>query len=112
EKPHKCLECGKSFWWRSELRKQPMHPQQGETLQHFHTRERPYKCPEYRKRFQRSSDLLRHEWIHTEERPFCCTDYGKGFKQNAHLISHQRIHTYECPEHGKIFSRSSHLTQH
>ncbi|NWR46572.1 ZN544 protein, partial [Regulus satrapa] len=34
EKPHKCLECGKNFRWRSEL------------IRHWimHTGERPYEC--------------------------------------------------------------------
>ncbi|NXI17554.1 ZN154 protein, partial [Irena cyanogastra] len=36
EKPHMCLECGKSFRWRSYL------------LAHLgvHTGERPYECEE------------------------------------------------------------------
>ncbi|NXB03087.1 ZNF3 protein, partial [Cnemophilus loriae] len=39
EKPHKCLECEKSFSWRST----PIHHQM------IHTGERPYACREYGK---------------------------------------------------------------
>uniref|UniRef100_A0A8C3VAT7 C2H2-type domain-containing protein n=1 Tax=Catharus ustulatus TaxID=91951 RepID=A0A8C3VAT7_CATUS len=104
--PYTCLEFGKSFGWRSDLRD---HEQ-------THTGERPYECPVCGKRFQRRSTLLVHERIHREERPFRCPDCGKGFQHNSSLNVHRRIHTgerpYECPECGKSFSTSSALTQH
>uniref|UniRef100_A0A8D2NQ60 C2H2-type domain-containing protein n=1 Tax=Zosterops lateralis melanops TaxID=1220523 RepID=A0A8D2NQ60_ZOSLA len=106
EKPHKCLECGKSFSRRDHLI----------SHQNTHSGERPYECPQCGKRFHTSSNLLMHQRIHTEERPFRCPDCRKGFKRNSHLIRHRRIHTGErphgCGECGMSFSRNSHLISH
>ncbi|NXQ58028.1 ZN347 protein, partial [Anthoscopus minutus] len=50
EKPHKCLECGKSFRKSSHLTRHVM----------VHTGERPYKCGECGRAFRASSNLIRH----------------------------------------------------
>ncbi|XP_059346992.1 zinc finger protein 572-like [Ammospiza nelsoni] len=135
QKPHKCLECGKSFRQSSTLISQRIHSGEwpyecGECVKGFssssalvihqciYTGERSYECPQCQKRFQSSSSLVWHKRIHTDERPLRCPECGKGFKHNSHLIRHQRIPTgererpYECPQSGKSFTQISVLTRH
>ncbi|NWT62823.1 ZSC20 protein, partial [Erythrocercus mccallii] len=50
EKPHKCLECGKSFRKRSLLI----------SHQRVHTGDQPYECGECGKKFNQRANLIHH----------------------------------------------------
>nr|XP_032633614.1 zinc finger protein 7-like isoform X5 [Chelonoidis abingdonii] len=106
ERPHKCLDCGKSFTWRSAL----------VTHGRIHTGERPHKCLDCGKSFIQRSALLHHKAIHTGERPHKCLDCGKSFIQRSALLLHQGIHTGERPHKclicGSSFIRRSELVRH
>uniref|UniRef100_A0A670HNY8 Uncharacterized protein n=1 Tax=Podarcis muralis TaxID=64176 RepID=A0A670HNY8_PODMU len=106
ERPHKCLDCGRSFGKGSTLR---AHVR-------THTGEKPYMCSTCGKRFTTRSGLLTHERIHTGERPYKCSDCGRSFIQKscllAHEISHKGEKSYSCSDCGKNFGHSSGLRVH
>uniref|UniRef100_A0A8C5L1J1 Flt3-interacting zinc finger protein 1 n=1 Tax=Jaculus jaculus TaxID=51337 RepID=A0A8C5L1J1_JACJA len=85
--PFHCSECGKSFRYRSDLRR------------HFarHTALKPHACPRCGKGFKHSFNLANHLRSHTGERPYRCTACPKGFRDSTGLLHHQVVHTGEKP---------------
>ncbi|XP_025770233.1 flt3-interacting zinc finger protein 1 [Puma concolor] len=85
--PFHCSECGKSFRYRSDLRR------------HFarHTALKPHACPRCGKGFKHSFNLANHLRSHTGERPYRCSACPKGFRDSTGLLHHQVVHTGEKP---------------
>uniref|UniRef100_A0A8C9W936 C2H2-type domain-containing protein n=1 Tax=Scleropages formosus TaxID=113540 RepID=A0A8C9W936_SCLFO len=106
ERPHLCLECGKTFRLISSLRKHIR----------IHTGEKPYPCGVCGRHFRESGALKTHQRIHTGEKPYYCSDCGTSFRHLDGLRKHRRTHTgekpYACVLCGKRLSRLQHLKHH
>ncbi|KAM3844367.1 zinc finger protein 75D-like isoform 2-T4 [Vipera latastei] len=129
EKPHKCMECGKSFNKNNQLiYHKRIHKAEKTCGKNFtskshltchqmiHTGERPYKCIEYGNSFMNSRELTSHKRIHTREKPYKCIECGKCLSSLKNLSVHETIHTgerpYKCMVCGKTFIHTTHLSSH
>ncbi|KAJ7996639.1 hypothetical protein DPEC_G00239130 [Dallia pectoralis] len=106
DRPHHCLECGKTFRLISSLKKHIR----------IHTGEKPYPCGVCGRRFRESGALKTHLRIHTGEKPYSCPECPKSFRHLDGLRKHQRTHSgdkpYVCAICGKRLSRLQHLKHH
>ncbi|XP_072302374.1 uncharacterized protein [Eucyclogobius newberryi] len=106
DRPHHCLECGKTFRLISSLKKHIR----------IHTGEKPYPCGVCGRRFRESGALKTHLRIHTGEKPYSCSECGTCFRHLDGLRKHRRTHTgekpYVCSICGKRLSRLQHLKHH
>ncbi|XP_020778781.2 zinc finger and SCAN domain-containing protein 25 [Boleophthalmus pectinirostris] len=106
DRPHHCLECGKTFRLISSLKKHIR----------IHTGEKPYPCGVCGRRFRESGALKTHLRIHTGEKPYSCSECGTCFRHLDGLRKHRRTHTgekpYVCGICGKRLSRLQHLKHH
>ncbi|XP_077448520.1 uncharacterized protein LOC144068120 [Stigmatopora argus] len=106
DRPHHCLECGKTFRLISSLKKHIR----------IHTGEKPYPCSVCGRRFRESGALKTHLRIHTGEKPYSCSECGNHFRHLDGLRKHRRTHTgekpYVCSICGKRLSRLQHLKHH
>ncbi|XP_068111781.1 gastrula zinc finger protein XlCGF53.1-like [Hyperolius riggenbachi] len=75
-----------------------------------------YNCPECKRTFSSSSNLVKHQVMCRGRKPHVCSGCGKCFASASYLVIHERIHTgerpFSCTHCGKSFSRKPDLVRH
>ncbi|XP_069779159.1 zinc finger protein ZFP2-like [Narcine bancroftii] len=97
EKPYQCPTCKKEFSQSSSL---VMH-------QRTHADKSPYKCSTCEKRFQLSRHLVSHRCTHAGEKPL---EYKKEYQRDSNVAKQKQLYTGELPTKCIFCSKMFHLS--
>ena len=74
-----------------------------------HTKEKPFECEVWKKKFSHKCSLNRHVRSHTGDIPFGCDVCHRRFRHKSSLNDHKRIHTGDRPFECKICEHKVHI---
>uniref|UniRef100_K7EX32 C2H2-type domain-containing protein n=1 Tax=Pelodiscus sinensis TaxID=13735 RepID=K7EX32_PELSI len=107
---------GKSSYWTRGVKTNTETVKLKIPCERSYMGEKPFKCSDCGKSFNRRSRFVIHRRAYRGEKPFYCSDCGESFSQNSNLVTHRRTHTgerpFNCSDCGKCFSQSSNLVRH
>lgn len=106
EKPYKCLQCGKTYKRKKQLKRHQRicankKPSESSSRDKEFTRRDVFtkhsktlhQCCDCYRSFVLKSNLVRHLRTHTNEKPFKCSSCDKPFTRSDNLSRHLRTHT-------------------